>query len=148
MIMKDYNWAYVFWSISSQQMKDLEDSGCSLILRNARLNPNGEEEAVYDIDVSLEDNSWTLELPYVGFTYRVSLVSVCKGRETVICQSTDLTTEKSWLTSHPEELADDVTFRTIFSSLIRKGGEVVLNGQVRALLEQLDDNRGYTEAEL
>ena len=148
MIMKDYNWAYVFWSISSQQMKDLEDSGCSLILRNTRLNPDGDEEAVYDIDVSLEDNSWTVELPYVGCTYRVSLVGVCKGKESVICQSTDLTTEKSWLTSHPEELSDDVTFRTIFSSLIRKGGEVIMNGQVQALLEQLDDKGGFIEVEL
>ena len=148
MIMKDFNWAYVFWSISSQQMKELEDGGCGLVLRNTRLSEAGEEVAVYDIDVSLTDTSWTVELPYVGYTYKVSLVSVCKGKETVICQSTSLTTEKSWLTSHPEELADDVTFRTIFSSVIRKGGEVILNGQVRSLLDQLDDNRNYMEADL
>ena len=148
LIMKDFNWAYVFWSISSQQLKDLEDSGSSLILRNTRLNEAGDEVAVYDIDVSFSDTSWTVELPYVGYTYKVSLVSICNGRESVICQSTSLTTEKSWLTSHPEELGDDVTFRTIFSSLIRKGGEVIMNGQVQALIEKLDDNRNYMEAEL
>ena len=147
MIMKDFNWAYVFWSISSQQMKELEDSGCSLVLRNTRFNADGTEEAVYDIDIALSDNSWTVELPYVGYTYRASLVSVCKDRETVICQSTDLTTEKSWLTSHAEELGDDVTFRTIFSSVIRKGGEVIMNGQVQALLEQLENNRTFTEVD-
>ena len=148
MIMKDFNWAYVFWSISAQQMKEIEDSGCNLVLRNTRLNEEGGEEAVYDIDISLSDNSWTVELPYVGFTYMVSLVMVSKGKETVICHSTSLRTEKSWLASHPEELGDDVTFRTIFSSLIRKGGEVVLNGQVQALIEKLDDNRSFGEAEL
>ena len=147
MIMKDFNWAYVFWSLSSQQLAELEEGGCSLILRNTRLNEAGEEEAVYDIDVSLSDNSWTVELPYVGYTYKVSLVCVCKGKETVICQSTSLKTEKSWLASHPEELSDDVTFRTIFSSLIRKGGEVVMNGQVQALIDQLDD-KTFGEAEI
>ena len=147
MIMKDFNWAYVFWSLSSQQLAELEEGGCNLILRNTRLNEAGGEEAVYDIDVSLSDNSWTVELPYVGYTYMVSLVCVCKGKETVICQSTSLKTEKSWLTSHPEELGDDVTFRTIFSSLIRKGGEVIMNGQVHALIEQLESNT-FGEAEI
>ena len=148
MIMKDFNWAYVFWSLSSQQLKDFGDNGCSLVLRNTRLNEAGKEEAVYDIDVSLSDNSWTVELPHVGFTYKVSLVSVCKGKEKVICQSSCLRTERSWLSSHPEELSDDVTFRTIFSSLIRKGGEVVLNGQVQTLVDNLNNARTAEEVEL
>ena len=97
LIMKDFNWAYVFWSLSAQQLKELEDSGCNLILRNTRLNDEGEEEAVYDIDVSLNDNSWTVELPYVGYTYMVSLVASCGEKETVICRSTSLTTTSSWL---------------------------------------------------
>lgn len=139
LIMKDFNWAYVFWSLSAQQLKELEDSGCSLILRNTRLNDEGEEEAVYDIDVSLKDNSWTVELPYVGYTYMVSLVASCGEKETVICQSTSLTTTSSWLSKHAEELGDDITFRTILSSLIRKGGEVIANGQVKAMVDNLNN---------
>jgi len=139
LIMKDFNWAYVFWSLSAQQLKELEDSGCSLILRNTRLNDEGEEEAVYDIDVSLSDNSWTVELPYVGYTYMVSLVASCGEKETVICQSTSLTTTSSWLSKHSEELGDDITFRTILSSLIRKGGEVIANGQVKAMVDNLNN---------
>lgn len=139
LIMKDFNWAYVFWSLSAQQLKELEDSGCSLILRNTRLNDEGEEEAVYDIDVSLNDNSWTVELPYVGYTYMVSLVASCGEKETVICQSTSLTTTSSWLSKHAEELGDDITFRTILSSLIRKGGEVIANGQVKAMVDNLNN---------
>ena len=139
LIMKDFNWAYVFWSLSAQQLKELEDSGCNLILRNTRLNDEGEEEAVYDIDVSLSDNSWTVELPYVGYTYMVSLVASCGEKETVICQSTSLTTTSSWLSKHAEELGDDITFRTILSSLIRKGGEVIANGQVKAMVDNLNN---------
>ena len=139
LIMKDFNWAYVFWSLSAQQLKELEDSGCSLILRNTRLNDEGEEEAVYDIDVSLNDNSWTVELPYVGYTYMVSLVASCGEKETVICQSTSLTTTSSWLSKHAEELGDEITFRTILRSLIRKGGEVIANGQVKAMVDNLNN---------
>lgn len=148
LIMKDFNWAYVFWSLSAQQLKELEDSGCNLILRNTRLNDEGEEEAVYDIDVSLNDNSWTVELPYVGYTYMVSLVASCGEKETVICQSTSLTTTSSWLSKHAEELGDDITFRTILSSLIRKGGEVIANGQVRALVDNLQNNTSSGEIQL
>ena len=46
LIMKDFNWAYVFWSLSVQQMKELEESGCNLILRNTRSNSEGDEVAV------------------------------------------------------------------------------------------------------
>ena len=148
LIMKDLNWAYVFWSLSAQQLKELEDSGCNLILRNTRLNDEGKEEAVYDIDVSLYDNSWTVELPYVGYTYRVSLVATCGDKETVICQSTSLTTTSSWFSKHAEELGDDITFRTILSSLIRKGGEVIANGQVRALVDNLQNNTSSGEIQL
>ncbi len=139
LIMKDFNWAYVFWSISAQQMKEIEESGCTLMLRNTRSNAEGDEVAVYDIDVSLSDNSWTVELPYVGYTYTVSLVSCCDGKETVICQSTSLTTTSSWLAEHSEELGDDITFRTILSSMIRKGGEVIANSQVQALVNDLQN---------
>lgn len=139
LIMKDFNWAYVFWSISAQQMKELEESGCNLILRNTRSNAEGDEVAVYDIDVSLSDNSWTVELPHVGYTYTVSLVSCCDGKETVICQSTSLTTTSSWLAEHFEELGDDITFKMILSSLIRKGGEVIANSQVQALVNDLQN---------
>ena len=128
-----------FTRAAAQQMKELEESGCNLILRNTRSNAEGDEVAVYDIDVSLSDNSWTVELPHVGYTYTVSLVSCCDGKETVICQSTSLTTTSSWLAEHSEELGDDITFRMILSSLIRKGGEVIANSQVQALVNDLQN---------
>ena len=69
----------------------------------------------------------------------MSLVSCCNGKETVICQSTSLTTTSSWLAKHSEELGDDITFRTILSSMIRKGGEVIANSQVQALVDDLQN---------
>lgn len=138
MIMKDFNWAYVFWSISTQQARILEGENASLLLRTRRISSDGEEEAVYDISVSLSDSYWTVELPYLGYTYQVSLVAVTAGEENEICRSTRLTTTRSWFSKHPEELHDDVTFRMIFSSLILKGGRLFTNRQMCGLLEGLD----------
>lgn len=137
MILKDSDWAYVFWSLSPQQVAELEESGASLILRNTRLSQEGEPVAEYDIDVTLEDTSWTVELPYHGFRYRVSLVSVSGESETVICTSQGLETYESWFCEHPEELEDEKTFRAIFSSVIMKGGAVIPNRQLLSLVERL-----------
>ena len=49
MILKDFNWAYVFWSLSSQQFSELEESGAELILRNTRLDADDQKVAEYDI---------------------------------------------------------------------------------------------------
>lgn len=137
MILKDSDWAYVFWSLSPQQISELEESGASLILRNTRLSAEGEPVAEYDIDVTLEDASWTVELPYHGFGYRVSLVAVSGDSETVICTSEKLVTSEGWFRAHPEELEDEKTFRTVFSSVIMKGGAVIPNRQLLALVERL-----------
>ncbi len=139
-VMKDFNWAYVFWSISSQQLSEFNDKYSSLILRTCKLDSAGDVDAVYDIDVSFEDDNWTVELPYLGYSYQVSLVASNGETEYVICKSSVVTTTKSWLASHPNELRKDSVFRSIFSSLIAKGGKLSANSQVQALLDQMDDN--------
>lgn len=141
MILKDFNWAYVFWSLSSQQFSELEESGAELILRNTRLDADDQKVAEYDIDVSLSDTNWTVELPYPGFKYRVSLVAVSRGNESVICTSTCLETTCSWFSKHPEELEKDPVFRSIFSSLIMKDGTVIPNRQLLDIVERLHDGQ-------
>ncbi len=139
-VMKDFNWAYVFWSISSQQLAEFEGVYNYLILRTERLNSKGVVDAVYDIDVSFSDDNWTVELPYLGFSYQVSLVAKGEGSEIVICKSSIVTTTKSWLADHPEEVGDDVVFRKIFSSLVSNGGVVSANRQVQDLIDHLSDS--------
>ena len=142
-VMKDFNWAYVFWSISTQQLAEFEGVYNSLILRTERLNGKGAVDAVYDIEVSFSDDNWTVELPYLGYSYQVSLVAKNEESETSICKSSIVTTTKSWLADHPEELRDDVVFRKIFSSLVSNGGIVSANRQVQDLIDQLSvENSG------
>lgn len=137
LIMRDFNWAYAFWSLSTQQMAELEEQGARLILRTKRFNAEGEERAAYDIDISNSDSSWTIELPHLGYTYQAYLIAVQGNAQSVVCQSNRICTSKSWLSQHPEELSDEVTFRTMFSSLITKGGEVFGNRQVRDLIDKM-----------
>ena len=140
LIMRDFNWAYAFWSLSAQQISELEESGASLILRTKRFNAEGEERAAYDIDITCNDSSWTIELPHMGYRYQAFLIAVKDGVQSVICQSNSISTTKSWFSQHPEVLCEDVTFRTMFSSLITKGGEVFGNRQVSELIDIITDN--------
>ncbi len=146
LVMKDYNWAYVFWSLSAHEREELEANGCTLILRTHRINEQGEERAVYDIDVSITDNNWTVELPHLGYEYKASLVAICQGTESVICESSSIFTTKSYLMAHPDELKDDATFRRMFSSLVRKGGTVSSNRQIQNLVELLETGEHEEEA--
>ena len=146
LVMKDMNWAYVFWSLSTQQLAELEDGRSTLVLRNLRLNGEGEEVASYDIDVTVEDDNWTIELPHVGYSYQVCLILQRGGDEKVLCRSTTLTTTRSWLSRHPMELRDATTFRTLFSSLVLKGSTVLENKQVEDLVECISAENPDMEA--
>ena len=137
-IMKDFNWAYVFWSLSALQTQEIETRGEHLILRNHRINASGEERAVYDIDVALTDSAWSVELPYPGYTYRVSLVAAGDGGERVICESTGIETTKSWFSQHPEAMNDERVYRKMFPSVIMKGGRITGNRQLAGLFEQME----------
>ena len=52
MILKDANWAYVFWSLSTQSASEFEDGSATLVLRNIRMDSDANEEASYDIEVT------------------------------------------------------------------------------------------------
>lgn len=139
LVMKDMNWAYVFWSLSAQQLAEFEDGQAKLILRNIRMDENAEEVASYDIEVSVEDDNWTIELPHSGFNYQVCLIMKAGEEEKILCRSTTLTTTKSWLSSHPAKLKDKTTFRTLFSSIVLKGGTILDNKQTESLIEQMTE---------
>ena len=140
MILKDMNWAYVFWSLSSQLESEFEEGGVDLVLRNVRLDADGNEVASYDIGISPSDDNWTVELPHLGYSYQVCLVLRKAGEETVLCRSPLVRTTESWLSSHPEALRDNNEFRKLFFSLVLKGGAVLENNQVRALVAGITDD--------
>ena len=146
MILKDANWAYVFWSLSSQLASEFEDGSATLVLRNIRMNSDQSEQASYDIEVTPSDDNWTIELPHLGYSYQVSLVLKKGEEEKVLCKSSTVSTTKSWLSAHPDELRDSTTFMTLLSPLVLKGGTVLENKQIQDLIDIIDDDS--TEAEV
>ena len=145
MILKDMNWAYVCWSLSSQLETEFEDGGAELVLRNVRFDVDGNEVASYDIEISPSDDNWTVELPHLGYSYQVCLVLRKEGEEKVLCKSSPVSTTESWLSTHPEKLRDNVTFKKMFSSLVLKGGTVLENNQVRELIAKITDDGADAE---
>lgn len=146
MILKDANWAYVFWSLSAQLASEFEESGATLVLRNIRMNDDASEQASYDIEVSPSDDNWTIELPHLGYSYQVSLVLKKGEDETVLCKSSTVSTTKSWLSSHPDELRKSTTFMTHLSPLVLKGGSLMENKQIQDLIDIIEDDS--TDAEV
>ena len=146
MILKDVNWAYVFWSLSAQVASEFEEGSATLVLRNVRMNSDESEQASYDIEVSPSDDNWTVELPHLGYSYQVSLVLKKGEDEKVLCKSSTVSTTKSWLSTHPDVLRDSTTFMTLLSPLVLKGGTVLENKQIQDLIDIIDDDS--TEAEV
>lgn len=137
LLMRDFNWAYAFWSINAQQQAELENQGAQLLLRTSRLDDQGNECAFYDIDINLNDTNWTIELPHLGYKYKTCLMAQCSDKQVVICQSNTICTSKSFLKSHPEKLQEDRTFKVLIQNLITKEGEVLGNRQVEDLVSEL-----------
>ena len=69
-----------------------------------------------------------------------------KGEEEkVLCKSSVVSTTKSWLSKHPDELRDSTTFMTLLSPLVLKGGAVIENQQIQDLIDIIDDDSPETE---
>lgn len=146
LILRDFNWAYAFWSLSSQTLSELEELGASLVIRTKRFDGEGDECSSYDIDVNPSDSNWTIELPHLGYTYQAFLFAHHSGKETEICHSNTISTTESFLSKHPEELQKESTFRKLFPSLITKGGEVFGNRQVKELVALYNCNQEKEDA--
>lgn len=134
-ILKDANWAYAFWSISSQEEKEIEESGSSLVIRTIGKDVASSTKSEYEIDITLDDHKWNIELPWPGYEYIVQLV--CRGADgsdKILCESESIKTIRSWFSMHKEELLIEDTFNKHFAPLVSKGGTMLFNRQVRELL--------------
>lgn len=145
MVLKDMNWAYVFWSISEQQLAEIEELGATLVLRTIRTPKNGGEQSSYDIDVSLTDRDWTLELPFFGYAYQTFLIRIHGNEETPLCKSNIVKTNKSWFLEHPYTLRDQHYFNKMMDSVILKDGTLCTNKAIQILVAQLDDENAEAE---
>lgn len=136
LMLKDANWAYVFWDIAQHTLEQLEQDGAHLLVRVEILGRELVKEDSFDIGITKDDVDWNVELPWTGKAYRAILVAQYDEKEELLAQSNVTYVQKCWLENHLDVLEDSARFNVLFSSLITKDGCVIKNKQVRDLLEQ------------
>lgn len=132
LVLRDYNWAYAFWSISITKMRKLEESKTKLKLRL-----RGKKNS-YDIDVSINDNNWNLELPWPGETYVLDLISDVDGEE-VLASSNKAVLNPIYFTEHADELKDENMKCLLVKSMMSKEGSLISNKQVREIMAKAEE---------
>lgn len=129
LVLRDYNWAFAFWSISINTTKKLEESGSALKLR---LESSSDS---YEIEISLTDSTWNIELPWKEETYRLLLISTTDGKDSVIAKSNEIKLSSIYLSNHSEELKNESAYKVLVQPMISKEGAVINNKQVKEILQ-------------
>jgi hypothetical protein len=145
LLVKNPYWAHAYWSVCPQDMMKLDQSSASFdfflrVTMHATADQRMSEES-YDVAVGKHDTSWNINLPERGRIYSVSLHFVdSDGNSGLLCQSHTITTPKSFMLDHPDEVVwDDDYFSLVFSSLVSKGGVIVENPLLREVVNNMDE---------
>ena len=145
LLLKNPYWAHAFWSVCPQDLLKLDQSCDSFefFLRvTMHESPDQrQEEESYDISIGKGDTSWNINLPERGRIYSVALFFRESGEGTgMLCQSASVSTPKSHLLDHAEEVVqDDDYFTLTFSSLVSKGGVMVENPLLQEVIKRMDE---------
>ena len=105
LIVKDSGWAFVFWDISDD---DFNKFGLGEQLNWLALHVQKVDLATkkvlssFDVNVSLSDNSWYINLPDPDSDYRVQLVAVSDAGRVEICHSSIVHTPRAWYATSEE----------------------------------------------
>lgn len=107
LIPRDPEWAFVFWDIKNDDLDSLcrGNEPAGLILR-VGMNPGADGicQDSFDVNVSLDDDHWYLQLPEADGEYRVELYSRCKPRPRLLARSNAIKTPKALTTESLDAL--------------------------------------------
>jgi len=133
---KDGSWAYVFWNLSENEYKQTQEvEGMRFIIRAVALAENRKSELSYDIEITIHDKCWTVEMPWPGRTYVMKLVLVDPdGTEHVVCTSNTVRRSVSWLSSHRNVLEQKEKYEVLAKPLISRDGSPVNCDEVKNII--------------
>lgn len=132
---KDAVWAYVFWNLSESLYKEVEASDSKLVLRIIAAPSGKLSRKSYDIEITIHDKCWTIELPWPGRTYFIKLLLVdSNGNETSLCSSNTVERTKSWLSEHKDAIMDPDLYEILVKPLISKEGTPVNCSEVNNIV--------------
>lgn len=137
LLMRDPLWVYAYWSIAPQTMNKIfgDDGGVvNLFLRVHMSESATGKRSFFDIGVTRNDREWNINLPEIGYRYKVDLSVRKAGVERVLAESAGIETERCYWEGHWEEIASDSDlFSVQVSSFLSSRGEGSSNMMLRSL---------------
>jgi len=133
---KDASWAYVFWNLSDNEYRQTQEGELPrFVLRMTAVEEKSLPELSYDVEITIHDKCWTVEMPWAGRTYRIRLVLVdSSGEERVVCTSNTVRREQGWLESHSNIICKPDRYKVLAEPLISKEGTPVDCREVRNII--------------
>jgi hypothetical protein len=90
---RDPSWIYAYWDIADQRRTKLgeEENSLGLFLRVVEMGSTGEgRRSYFDIQVTLEDWKWYINIPRPGHAYRVDLCFRTLDKIRVLARSNEV----------------------------------------------------------
>ncbi len=134
-VLRDSNWAYVFWNTSKQLKDELEENpDWSLFLRNEAIKSNGEKH-IFDVEITKDDINWNIELPWKDCTYKIKLM-VSKDKEAFkLCETKEFHVSSSYYLNNCKEVKNETDWLLNFDSLFSKDGRILNNNDVNEIIK-------------
>ncbi len=101
-MLRDPHWGFVYWKFSKNDQFNLKTKKQNLMLRvfqfedYKEFNPNTLSDNLdyFDIEISLADTKWYINLPCTGCSYAVQILSLSGLEKTVLASSNTITSPK------------------------------------------------------
>lgn len=143
LIVRDPQWAFVYWSIAPTLREKLDGriGDSHLFLRVEMKDNESGDSTFFDINVELTDESWNINLPSTGRTYRVVLYHTERdGSIKELARSSSVSIEQPYWLGHPEEMQENPRFDEVqFSALVSCQGDFAENMFARNLVTTLTE---------
>lgn len=145
-ILRDPVWVYAYWNFKNSDVERIQlgVSGEKLYLRVKELirDSNGSYEIVdfFDIPVTLEDDSWYINLPVAGREYYIELILKGRGDVKVLCESNHIESPR-WelpISSNPE-INDSGNDMLLVASIYDIGEKLRDKPVPQRIISMLDD---------
>ena len=133
-ILKDSEWAYVIWRITTYVKSKILEGEPKVILEVVALKEKGKEEKSYQVEVGPDDTEWNIEFPWKDRSYVIHLKAVIDGELQTLATSAVDVIPGAYLEENPLLLKNPETYKIFSAPLVTNGGEYLDVNRVKDLL--------------
>ena len=120
LLLRDPSWAYAYWELKESDRAKLKSG--PVVLRVHKVMVGKKEPDFFDIPVTLDDNSWYINLPDTNSEYFAEIISTIFGGEKSLCKSNSIFSPKTELDDIDESSQMDKENLLLFSALYDPAG--------------------------